>query len=129
MYDYNKYDYCEEMKKDIYNAIRENFKKYVVLQFDEERAAHISEDLFNNDSVTGNASGSYTFSTYDAECCLAHNWDFLRDALGEFGYGYDLVFENGAEWCDVLIRCYLLDSLAWEVVSEMSQRGEWGAEK
>lgn len=67
------------------------------------------DDMFVSDSVTGNASGSYTFNRWEAEECLCHNLDLLASALEEF-YAGELppyrLFDP--EWCDVTIRCYLL---------------------
>ncbi len=37
--------------------------------------------LFNEDSITGNGSSSYTFNTYKAECNLVGNWSLLKEAL------------------------------------------------
>jgi hypothetical protein len=68
--------------------------------------------------VTGNASGSYTFSTWQAEENLCHNLDLLGEALKEFGDGADFL-EKGAEACDVTIRCYLLGQAISEALDEV----------
>lgn len=68
----------------------------------------MNEVLFTEDSVTGNASGSYTFNTYEAEENICHNLDLLEEALEEFGSGADYLITHGAEAADVTIRCYLL---------------------
>ena len=68
----------------------------------------MNEVLFTEDSVTGNASGSYTFNTYEAEENICHNLDLLGEALEEFGSGSDYLITHGAEAADVTIRCYLL---------------------
>ena len=68
----------------------------------------MNEVLFTDDSVTGNGSGSYTFSTYEAEENICHNLDLLGEALEEFGSGADYLITHGAEAADVTIRCYLL---------------------
>lgn len=84
---------------------------------------HLNEELWIEDSVTGNASGSYTFNAYAAEENLCHNWDLLRDALEEFGCE-DNPIERGAEWCDVTIRCYLLPQAIAEVLDELEDELE-----
>lgn len=61
----------------------------------------------NTFSVTGNASGSYTFNTWKAEEYLCHNLNLLAEANEEFGSNSDIL-SDGAEVCDVIIRCYLL---------------------
>lgn len=63
---------------------------------------------WNSDSVTGNPSGSYTFSTWEAENNIAHNLNTLVEACDKFGQDIGEAIRRGAEYCDVTIRCYLL---------------------
>lgn len=100
------YDYREAVKDDVLEYINNeiNFEDFDTL---EELEEHLNEVLFTEDSVTGNASGSYTFNTYEAEENICHNLDLLGEALEEFGGGYDIL-KDGAEAADVTIRCYLL---------------------
>ena len=81
---------------------------------------HLNDVLWTEDSVTGNASGSYTFNTYAAEENLAHNWDALAEALAEFGCDENPI-NKGAEWCDVTIRCYLLSQAIAEALDELEE--------
>lgn len=83
----------------------------------------LNDDLWTVDSVTGNGSGSYTFSTWQAEENLAHNWDVLEEALAEFGCDENPI-EKGAEWCDVTIRCYLLGQAIAAVLDELEEELE-----
>lgn len=76
------------------------------------------DEMFTSDSVTGNGSGSYTFSTWQAEENICHNLDLLGEALKEFGCDSSYIMENGAEACDVTIRCYLLYGAISEVLDE-----------
>ena len=101
------HDYREAVKEDVLEYINNeiNFEDFDTLEDLEE---HLNEVLFTEDSVTGNASGSYTFSTYEAEENICHNLDLLGEALEEFGSGADYLITNGAEAADVTIRCYLL---------------------
>lgn len=109
-----KYDYFEEMKEDI--------KEY--LQNTDERDFNILyDDMFIDDNITGNASGSYTFSTWQAEKNIAHNIDLLSEAMEEFGNG-PADIQKGAEWCDVTIRCYLLGQVLQEVLEELEDEEE-----
>lgn len=76
--------------------------------------------MWTEDSVTGNASGSYYCNTWEAEEALAHNWDLLTEALEEFGMADVIsILEKGAEWCDVTIRCYLLGQAISEAIEEI----------
>jgi hypothetical protein len=106
MYDFIKYDYHKNMVEDILDYIRENRN---ALDFTDRDALEntLHDDLWIEDSVTGNGSGSYWFSRHEAEEALLHNLDLLAEAVEEFGGGVD-VLKSGAEACDVTIRCYLL---------------------
>lgn len=101
------YDYREAVKDDVLEYINNeiNFEDFDTL---EELEEHLNEVLFTEDSVTGNASGSYTFNTYEAEENICHNLDLLGEALEEFGSGADYLITHGVEAADVTIRCYLL---------------------
>lgn len=100
------YDYREAVKNDVLRYINDeiNFEDFDTLEELEEK---LNEDLWTADSVTGNASGSYTFDTYEAEENIAHNWELLEEALAEFGSDESPI-SKGAEVADVTIRCYLL---------------------
>ncbi len=108
------YNYYETVKEDVCNYINNNVD---LADYDdiEELEQYLNDELFTEDSVTGNASGSYTFSTWQAEENLCHNMDLLQEALQEFGYGIDYL-EKGAEACDVTIRCYLLGQCIGDVL-------------
>lgn len=80
----------------------------LLLQRDEDTIEKLKDDLFVADDVTGNGSGSYTFNTRTAEENLVGNWDLLRDAHRDLCPDVDLI-EKGPEFCDVLIRVYVLD--------------------
>lgn len=85
----------------------------------EEAHEEMYEKLWVEDSVTGNASGSYTFNSYQAEEYLAGNWDMLAMALDEFGENDVRVLQKGAEWCDVTIRCWLLGEILQYVLEDL----------
>lgn len=89
------YDYREAVKEDVLQCINDeiNFEDFDTLDELEEK---LNEELFTCDSVTGNASGSYTFSTWEAEENIAHNWELLEEALAEFGSD-ESTLSKGAE--------------------------------
>ena len=101
------YDYREAVKNDVleYIANEIDFLDYESMEDLEE---FLNDELWTEDSVTGNASGSYTFNTWEAEENICHNLDLLEEALEEFGSGASYLVDNGAEAVDVTIRCYLL---------------------
>lgn len=116
------YDYLENVKEDVRNYIEEN-KIVVTSSNREEVEQELNDTLFVNDSVTGNASGSYTFSTCQAEENLCHNFELLTEALTEFGCDLSYL-EKGAEACDVTIRCYLLGQAISEVLDEIENESK-----
>ena len=111
------YNYREAMYDDIKEYISENID---LADYDgrEELEEYLNDTLWTEDSVTGNASGSYWFNTYKAEEAICHNWDILAEACNEFGCECD-VLNKGAEWADVTIRCYLLGEVIGEVLDEL----------
>lgn len=110
-----KYDYFEAMKEDVKEYLKETNERDFQTLYD---------NMFIDDSITGNASGSYTFSTWQAEENIAHNMDLLKEALEEFGGDYGEALEKGAENCDVIIRCYLLGQVLQEVLEELEEEEE-----
>lgn len=117
-----KYNYYEAVKEDIRNYINENYTDAEIatkLTDKDEWHEHLNEELWIDDSVTGNASGSYTFNTWQAEENICHNLELLSEALDEFGGDYSKALEKGAEYCDVTIRCYILSGCIWETLDEL----------
>lgn len=117
------YNYLEHVTEDAKNAILENVGEWEFV--DREELKQVANDeLWNNDSVTGNASGSYTFSTWQAEEYLCHNMDELADACEEFGQDVGEAVKQGAEYCDVTIRCYLLGQAIDAAIDELEEEGK-----
>ena len=114
-----KYNYFEAVKEDVKQYI-EDHEVTVTADNREELQESLYDEMFISDSVTGNASGSYTFNTWKAEENLCHNLDLLAEACEEFGSDMDLL-KSGAESCDVTIRCYLLSSALAEVLDELEE--------
>ena len=119
-----KYNYMEAMIEDIREYINDGIEIAEYKGNADGLEEYLNDTLWVTDSVTGNASGSYFFSTYKAEEALAHNWDLLADALSEFGCDGITPIEKGAEWCDVTIRCYLLGQAIAEVMEELAEELE-----
>ena len=117
------YNYLEQVTADAKEAILENMEYW---NFDDreelEEVAH--DELWTDDSVTGNASGSYFCSTWKAEEALCHNWDLLAEACEEFGQDIGEAVKHGAEYCDVTIRCYLLGQAISAAIDELEEEGK-----
>jgi hypothetical protein len=118
----NQYDYREAVKNDIIDYINDHDVKVTSSNRDEVYE-QLYDDMFVSDSVTGNASGSYTFNTWKAEENLCHNLDLLGEALSEFGSDPAKIMES-PEACDVTIRCYLLGEILGEVLDELETDDE-----
>ena len=117
------YNYLENVTADAKQAILENLKYWDFSDRDElEEVAN--DELWCNDAVTGNASGSYTFSTWQAEENLCHNMDELEEACDEFGQDIGEAVKQGAEYCDVTIRCYLLGQAISAAIDELEEEGK-----
>ena len=112
------YNYLEQVTADAKKAILEGMEHWTFYDREElEEVAH--DELWADDSVTGNASGSYFCSTWKAEEALCHNWDLLAEACEEFGQDIGEAFKRGAEFCDVTIRCYLLSQAIVAALDEV----------
>jgi hypothetical protein len=117
-----KYDYRQAVMDDIRNYIKDNG----ILVTPNNRCRleeELNDSLWTNDSVTGNASGSYTFNTWQAEENLCHNMDLLAEAIDNFGADagtYKDCMES-AETADVTIRCYLLNECISSVLDELEE--------
>ena len=112
-----KYSYLEAVTADVLNYINENNIE-VNADNRDEIAEQLLDELWAVDSVTGNASGSYTFNAWQAEEYICHNFDLLAEACEEFGSDMD-VLKEGAEACDVTIRCYLLPQAIAAALDEL----------
>ncbi len=115
-----KYNYYAHMYDNVMRAVKND---YDLDEYDTRDKAEeaLYNALFIDDSVTGNGSGSYTFSAWEAEENLCHNWDLLKTAI--IDNGIDLT-KVGPEYCDVVIRCNLLASSLASVLDDMEKNNE-----
>ena len=115
-----KYNYLERIKKDVRNFIEEN-NITVTVDNRKEIEEQLNDMLWNDDDITGNETGSYFRNAGIAADTLAFNWALLDEALDAFGYENINPIKKGVEWCDVLIRCYLLPQAIAEVIEEICE--------
>jgi hypothetical protein len=116
------------MKEDIQEYINENYTNEDLKEKLEDSEAfqeELNDDLWVTDSVTGNASGSYTFNRYIARDYVIYNIDLLSEAIQEFCIESETVREKflNEEWeyFDVTIRCYILSGVISEVLEELQE--------
>jgi hypothetical protein len=118
----SQYNYRNVMRHDILDAI-EN-----VLYDDgsiaeasdrDELCEALNDILWDADTVTGNGSGSYTFSRDEARKCVADNLDIMVEMATEFDCKDKLLehlMDSDFEWIDVSIRCYLLNDMIYDTL-------------
>lgn len=122
------YNYRLEEKNDIYNYITENYGD-IKSELEDRDTFYESlyDQMFIDDSVTGNASGSYTFNRYQAREYILENEDLLREAYESFcqldSLGDDFINED-YEKMDVTIRCYLLGECLNDVLDDLESEIE-----
>lgn len=87
------YNYLESMKDDITTYLEENLEYRYCGQVEdlEELEEKLNDDLWAEDSVTGNASGSYTFSRWSAREKVICNIELLNDACEELGIAAETI--------------------------------------
>lgn len=117
------YNYLENVTEDVKREILESLDWW---DFEDRNELEelANDNLWDCDRVTGNASGSYTFNTWQAEENLCHNMDELADACNEFGQDVGEAIKQGAEYCDVTIRCYLLGQAISAAIDELEEEGK-----
>lgn len=124
----SNYDYYVAMRQDVRNAIDEGYSLDEWRGRRDELEEKLNEDLWIDDGVTGNASGSYYCNSYKAMQAVMDNMELLQEALDEFGADYADIgrkFMAGDwEYFDVSIRCYLLSSVVADVLDDIEADGD-----
>lgn len=114
-------DYYEQVLSDAKDAVDENINYYD--DFDE-----FYDELWFDDSVTGNGSGSYFVNAAKAREAVADAiWDEkILNALSELGISGDRIVQylrdNDTESLDVCIRCAMLGEVYGEIEGYFSDR-------
>ena len=111
------YNYHIAVKDDIREYIKENYGTVT-----EEMRSDVFDEVLDDDSVTGNASGSYTMNRAIAKEYVIENIDLLNRAVDEYGFdkkdiGEQFLSEQW-EYLDVLIRLYLVGECFDDIFSE-----------
>ena len=107
--------YEEAVTADVREYIANNYSAEEIAEAmtdREEFEQTLNDDLWVDDCVTGNGSGSYTFDSAAAREYVLTDIDTVREALREFGTEADTIAEKflGDDWeyFDVTARCYVL---------------------
>lgn len=101
-------DYIYELTDDIKRWMDDN--DWVSSGDKDDDYENLNDALWVEDSVTGNASGSYTFSRSKALENIDGAEDVIEDMIQEGWVDKDTIAEHFLDWeyWDVSIRCYLL---------------------
>lgn len=118
---------------DYYEAVKDDVLKYIKEEVDmngmdlDELKERLYEELINEDSVTGNYSGSYTFCRSEAQKYVEENKDLVREMCDEFG-GHQRIANwwliDDYESIDVSIRCYVLGNAIEMAIRSLANRFE-----
>lgn len=118
------YNYLEAMKDDIKEYINENIN-LDEFEDNDELYEQLNDDLWVEDSVTGNGSGFYDDNSYEHIQGDYNSMDYIRDLVSEFGIDAETVAEKFLDedysYWDVSIRCYLLGQAISEVLEELGR--------
>ena len=91
----------------------------------EEWGTQMEAELLNEDSVTGNASGSFFCNAYQAKEMVTANISDVIEALWDLGYTMSdtgrMFMEEEWEKLDVIARCYNLSHALLEVSEELDK--------
>ena len=121
------YDYHQAVLSDVIEYIWQE-EPWKECNDRDELSDKLNDELWTVDSVTGNGSGSYTFSCAKAEEFLRGNADLIQEMASEFGMDDGEIgrrfMASDWEWFDVSIRCYLL-SWAIQYALDLLQDGLW----
>ena len=122
-------NYLEQVKDDIRTYLEDNEYRFDLHDMASEDPDEVKEELNNilwvEDSVTGNASGSYTFNSNEAKEYVLNDMETVREALQEFCVDAQTIGDKflNEEWeyLDVTARCYVLSQAIEEVFEEIQE--------
>lgn len=117
------YNYLENMVEDVKEYIKNEIDFSEYEDMDELRES-LNDDLWTEDSVTGNGSGSYTFNRAIAKEYVDENKDLVDEMMKEFDCKEKVVnwwIEDNYEAIDVSIRCYLLGQAIEKALDDFTE--------
>lgn len=130
-----EYDYHQAILEDVIEYIRDEVDASEYEDRDALEEA-LNDELWTVDSVTGNGSGSYTFSRDKAREYVTGNLDLVQEMASDFCVDHAELgkhfVEDDWEWFDVSIRCNLLSwaigyALDWLESDDRRQPLQYGA--
>lgn len=127
------YDYLEQVTADVRDYVEQEIDLTEWAGDRDGLEEKLNDDLWTCDSVTGNASGSYTFNRVQAQIYVLDGMDELQEAVNEFGIDSETIgekfLESDWEYFDVTIRCYLLGQAIAAVLDDLEEDGAFEEEE
>ena len=127
-----KYDYRRAIIDDVKDWIVNDtdlIEEGYMEDRDEDIYNWIYDEVFDEDSVTGNGAYYYDTEEFCSEC-LAGNFDLLYKAMEEFSVDNEVrtiinhyEHKDLAQYFDCTIRCYLLMDCIYEAIDELLKEG------
>lgn len=121
------YNYIEETRKAVKDYLTENQIEPKNFADRDEMFEKVYDDCWNEDSVTGNASGSFFCNREKARECVRGNEDLLATALEEYEGDYKRALTD-PEYADVVIRCYVLSEAVGTIIQAYDEKAFGGDE-
>ena len=125
-----KKNYFEQVKADVKTWIEDNSYYFNLDEYRGDRESaeeYLNDNLWTDDSITGNGSGSYTFNREEAKENVLNDMDTVIEALKEFCVETETIAEKFLaedwEYFDVTARCYVLGSAIYEICDELEEQG------
>lgn len=104
------YDYVKSETQDIIEYIKDNIDLNEFKDMDDNKFSdYLQDQLWTEDSVTGNGSGSYFCNADKARECLCGNEDLINEVYQDLCDSSQLLRDiTSPETIDCNIRCYIL---------------------
>lgn len=124
-------NYLESVKSDVMEAIKYDYSDISyedIIYNRDEVYERLYDNLWIDDSVTGNGSGSYFFNSYKAREAVLSDMDTVSEAIREFCVEAseigDRFLNEDWEYLDVTARCYVLGQALDEAIDELIEEYE-----
>lgn len=116
-------NYYDEMRNDIKEAIKYDYSEVLENVVDKEDTFETLENIFfTSDGITGNASGSYYFNSYESRLHCYNYSDDVKNALEEFDYTEILekfqLFENACDYGYIDVENMEIDADTFDELDE-----------
>lgn len=115
--------YFEMVKKDVKNAIIDNYYDVVISNNKQDEVKLYSKlltQMWNDENITGNnIDGGYYYNVADTIKMVQENIEEVRTAYNFFGYDLTEDLDNSNYFeIDSRTRCYFLTIVLYEVLKE-----------